>query len=249
MVNLEINFSKYDYFGIIIPGFVFLLFLIFIFPIEFFINIGNIISSFGNFGFAFVFLISVGIIIISYLFGLIISGIGYSLIEGLIIEKKLKYPSYYLFQTKNKDTSKNEVDSNNENNSSKLFKRYRRNYSKEFIDNFNEAFNAYFKEDNYNDTDRFKLCFHVVKEKSPMAFSRLTTFISLYGLYRNLTITFIIGTFLLLYKLVISLNFLLILLIICICLLSLFSFNNFLKFFSVYADEVFRSFYIYALEK
>lgn len=235
MVDLKISFSKYDYFGIIIPGFTLLILILFLFPLEIFIELSNIINLFGGLEFAFIFLIGLAIVIISYLFGIIISGMGYWLIEGKIIENKLKYPSTHLFQTK--ETTKS------------LFKNYRSKYSVQFRDHFNEVFINYFEKKNYKETDKFKLCYHLVKEKSPVAFQRLTTFISLYGLYRNLTITFIIGTFLYLYKIILTLNLLYLILILGFPLLSIFCFNNFLKFFRIYADEVFRSFFIYALEK
>jgi hypothetical protein len=234
--ELKISFSKYDYFGIILPGFIILIFFIFIVPIEFYINIGILIDSFGNIGFVFVFFISIGTIIISYIIGSIISGIAYWLIEGLIITKKLKYPSYNLFKNNNGRTSH------------KFFHDYRKQYTDEFKNNFNQVFHNYFKESKYEDIDKFKLCFHVVKENSSVTFGRLTTFISLYSLYRNLTITFFIGSILYLYNFIITLNFIF-LFFIGFLLLSIFCFTNFLKFFRIYADEVFRSFYIYILEK
>ena len=238
MVDLKISFSKYDYFGIIIPGFTLLILILFLCPLEIFIELSNLLNLFGNLEFAFIFLIGLAIVIISYLFGTIISGMGYWLIEDKIIKNKLRYPSTHLFRTKK--TTKG------------WFKNYRSNYSDQFREHFNEVFNNYFnsfKKENYKETDKFKLCYHLVKEKSPVAFQRLTTFISLYGLYRNLTITFILGTFLYLYKIIITLDLLYLILIIGFPLLSIFCFNNFLKFFRIYADEVFRSFFIYALEK
>ncbi|MFW9882070.1 MAG: hypothetical protein ACFFG0_54090, partial [Candidatus Thorarchaeota archaeon] len=105
MSELKISFSKYDYFGIILPGFVILIFIIFMAPLEFYINIGILIDSFGNIGFVFVFFIGIGIIITSYIIGSIISGISYYIIEGLIINKKLKYPSYNFFKNHYDKTS------------------------------------------------------------------------------------------------------------------------------------------------
>lgn len=237
MVDLKISFSKYDYFGILIPGFLLLTIIVFLLPFELFFNLSSLLKLLGNLEFAFIFLIGLGIIVIIYLIGVIVSGMGYWLIEGKIISKKLKYPSNHLLQK------------NERNKSNKFFKKYRSSYSELFRNQFNKTFNDYFKEKNYDENDKFKLCYHVVKEKSPIAFQRLTTFISLYGLYRNLTITFMIGTFLFLYQIIITHNLIYLVLIFAFPLLSLFCFNNFLKFFRIFADEVFRSFFIYTLEK
>lgn len=233
MVDLKISFSKYDYFGIIFPGILLLIGFFLVIPTDVLINYGSLIDSFGELKFVFIFLIGLSIIFISYLIGIIISEFGAWLIEKKIIGIKLNYPSHNLFQ----DSYKGKFES------------YRKPYSKTFQNQFNKIFNSYFENVNYQeDEDKFKLCFTIVKEKCPIAFARLNTFIALYGLSRNLSIAFLLLIPVFLYNLIVFLNLPLIIFIIICPLLSFFCFLNFLKFFRIYADEVFRSFYVYGLE-
>ena len=237
MAEFKIKFSKYDYFGILIPGILFLISIIPLFPFELLLNLNNIIGTLGNIQFALNFIIGIGVVVFAYILGLIFSGIGRWIIEGKIIKKILRYPSSNLFipnkgtgKTPNeisKDSLKSEKKEKGEDEKKKdkkkrLFKTYKAPYSDKFINNFNDSFFDFFSQSDYSDEDKFKLCFTVVKEKCPITFSRMNTFIALYGLYRTLSITFIIIFIIyLIYGIFIS-NILLILSIVCLPLLTLF---------------------------
>ena len=259
MVEFKIKFSKYDYFGILIPGILFLIFIIPLFPFELLLNLNNILSTLNNIQFALNFIIGIGIVVIAYIFGLIFSGIGRWIIEGKIIKKSMRYPSSNLFYPNkgtgnapneiSKDSVKSEKkEKEGDEKKKRLFKTYKAPYSDKFINNFNDSFFDFFSQSDYSDEDKFKLCFTVVKEKCPITFSRMNTFIALYGLYRTLSITFVIISIIyLIYGIIIG-NILLILSILFLPLLSLFCFSNYLKFLKAYSDEVFRTFYIYSIE-
>ncbi|KKN13845.1 hypothetical protein LCGC14_1002160 [marine sediment metagenome] len=262
MVDLKIKFSKYDYFGILIPGILFLIFITLLIPFEFLVSLNLFFSDLENLLYFLIFIMGLGLIVITYIFGLLLSSIGRWLIEDKIIINFLEYPSHNLFfQEESLKNESNEilkkssgVKKKNQkikkrNSAKKLFNKYRKPYSVSFINSFNNSFKDFFSENDYNEEDRFKLCFTIIKEKCPVTFSRMNTFIALYGLHRTLSITFIITFFIyLFYGLYIG-NFLLILLIFSLPLLSLFFFSNYLKFLRAYSDEVFRTFYIYSIEK
>ena len=117
MVDLNISFSKYDYFGILIPGIFSLILVILLVPPEMIVGLGSYFTSLGNLEFAFIFLIGVGMLIISYIMGVLLGGLGSWLLEDLVIGKKLDLPSQNLLQLE--ETEQNY----------KYFKRYRKPYS------------------------------------------------------------------------------------------------------------------------
>lgn len=230
---VKITFSKYDFFGILLPSIVLLIAITLILPYDFYSDLSLYLDNFIEFKFIMIGIFSVGIIVLCYITGMLISGISNWIIEKKIIKKFLKYPSYNLFNQ----------------TSSKWFKSYNASYSHDFINKFNEKFNAYFGCDFEDEVDRFRLCFEVVKEHCPTSFGRLKTFISLYGLNRNLSITFLSIMVLYIIKSCFGFNSIFIIIIIIISpLISYFNFVNFLKFFRIYADEVFRAFFIYQIE-
>ncbi len=229
---VKITFSKYDFFGILLPSIVLLIAITLILPYDFYSDLSLYLDNFIEFKFIMIGIFSVGIIVLCYIIGMLISGISNWIIEKKIIKKFLKYPSYNLFNQ----------------TSSKWFKSYNASYSHDFINKFNEKFNAYFGSDFEDEVDRFRLCFEVVKEHCPTSFGRLKTFISLYGLNRNLSITFLSIMVLYIIKSCFGFNSIFIIIIIISPLISYFNFVNFLKFFRIYADEVFRAFYIYQIE-
>ena len=244
MVDLNISFSKYDYFGILIPGIFALILVMLLIPSEFILNLGIYFTSLGNLEISFIFLISVGIIIVSYIIGLLLSGLGSWLLEDKIIGKKLNLPSQNLLKLNESDSESNETNSND-----RWFKRYRYQYSDKFRGEFLKEFDRFFKELGHNNGDDvFRMCYHVVKEKCPNTFNRLGTFISLYGLYRSLTITFLIGFVMFLVHFILTTNALSLLFFISFPLLSLFCFYKYLQFFRAFSNEIFSSFYIYCLE-
>ena len=238
LVELNISFSKYDYFGILIPGIFSLILVILLIPIDNFVNLGGLIAAFGNLEIAFIFLISVGIIIISYIIGLLLGGLGSWFLEDQIIGKKLGLPSQNLLQL---EQSSKEY---------KFFKRYRMAYSEQFKKQFLKEFDEFFKGFGHeNGDDIFRLCYHVVKEKCPNTFNRLSTFIALYGLYRSLTVTFLIGFGLFLINFILTLNAISLVFFISFPLLSLFCLYKFLQFYRAFSNEIFSSFYVYCLEQ
>ena len=230
MTDLKISFNRYDYFGLILPGVLLLISVIFIIPQEIYIGLGNSLESYKDLKFAFIFLIGVALIFFSYLIGMVISSIGSWLIEGNIIKKKLKYPSYNLF---------NDSDS-------KWFENYQKSYSSTFIEQFNKTFNEYYNGISFQgDDDKFMTCFHYVKEKCPITYSRLNIFLSMYGLYRNLTVCFIILLSIFTVYFILTLNLFIILIMLLSGSFSTMCFYRFLKFFRIFSDEVFRSFYMH----
>ena len=86
MTEFKIKFSKYDYFGILIPGILFLISLILLFPFKLLLDLNNILSTLVNIQFALNFILGIGIVVIAYIVGLIFSGVGRWIIEGKIIK-------------------------------------------------------------------------------------------------------------------------------------------------------------------
>ncbi len=228
MISLRVSFNRYDFFGLIFPGLLLIISIIFIIPQNYYIAIAESLESYKDLKFVFVFLIYISIIFASYLIGMIISSIGSWVIEGYFIKKKLKYPSYNLFNNKN----------------SNRFKNYRKSYTNTFIEQFNKIFSSYYNGIEFNDDDKFILCYTYVKEKCPITYSRLSVFLSMYGLYRNLTVCFILILPILLVNFMLSLNFFMIFLMTISFFFSIICFIRYLKFFRIFSDEVFRSFYM-----
>ncbi|MHA1251034.1 MAG: hypothetical protein ACTSRP_13660 [Candidatus Helarchaeota archaeon] len=229
MTDLKISFNRYDYFGLILPGVLLLTSVLFIIPQEVYIGLGNSLESYKDLKFAFIFLIGIILIFISYLIGMIISSIGSWLIEGYIIKKKLKYPSYNLF---------NDSDS-------KWFESYKKSYSSTFIEQFNKIYNEYYNGISFQGDDKFIVCFTYVKEKCPITYSRLNIFLSMYGQYRNLTVCFlIICSFYTIYF-IFTINLFILIIILLSSGFSIVCFYRFLKFFRIYSDEIFRTFYMH----
>ncbi len=237
MVDLNISFSKYDYFGILIPGIFALILIVLLVPSEIVVGFGSYFTSLGNLEFAFIFLLSIGIIIISYIVGTLLGGLGSWLLEDLIVGKKLSPPTQNLLQLK-ETTRKN-----------KLFKRYQKPYSDQFREQFFKEYNGHFKGfEQENGEDIFRLCYHVVKEKCPNTFNRLSTFIALYGLYRSLTVTFLIGFFVFLVHYILTLNVISLIFFVGFPFLCIFCLYKFLQFYKAFSNEIFSSFYVYCLE-
>jgi len=236
MLDLDVSFSKYDYFVILIPGVLILIFIVLIVPSQVFVDIGHTIESYGTLQFAFVFIISVGLIIISYVLGLLLSGLGSWLIEDKITSRWLSPPAKNLFQLEKRKPTR-------------LFKKYSHPYSEKFQKQFFEVFDDYFTGiDHDNANDLFRLCYHVVKEKCPNGYNRLGTFISLYGLYKSLILAFIIGIVLSFVNFFQTMNAIILLLPILFALLSIFCFYKFLIYYRIFADEVFSSFFTYRFD-
>jgi len=236
MLDLDVSFSKYDYFVILIPGVSILILLLIIVPPSFFVEIGQIIDSFGSLNFAVVFILSVGLIIVSYLLGLLVSGFSGWLIEDQITGRWLSPPIVNLFQL-------------NKRKPKRWFRKYTQPYSVNFQKKFFEVFNDYFKGiDNNDANDIFRLCYHVVKEKCPNGYKRLSTFITLYGLYRSLILTFSMVFVIYLINFFLTLNIIVLLFLISFPFLSVFCYYKFLTYYRIFSDEVFSSFFTHQFD-
>lgn len=223
MADLKIPFSFFDFFGYLFPGFIFTISIIWLLipndPMTKIINFFNLTKDFMYLSLFATFIIIYGI-------GHIVSSFGSYLFEGMLIGKWLGYPSKNLF----KDESKNIW----------LFSSYVRNYSEQFRVAFNDIFEEKFGV--FGDYDKFMICFSLIKEKCPATAGRLAVFISLYDFSRNsamaLTILAIVSIFQGYYGLSVI-----------ILVVAYLFVLRYLKFFKIFGDEVFRSFYVYSKNK
>lgn len=90
----------------------------------------------------------------------------------------------------------------------------------------------------FNISDKYMLCFTFVKEKCPVALGRLTIFISLYDFARNSAMALLILALVFIYN-----GYILYAEILFV--LTLIFISRYLKFFRIFGDEVFRTFYIF----
>lgn len=239
MVDFKFSFSHYDNFAVLIIGILALGASLIPIPISYIINFANTIETFIELKYLFLFFLGIIILFVSYLVGLLISFLGSVLIERFLINKILKYPTANLFSEKKEKITG-------------IFKNYRCPYSKKFQSDFKRKFNDVFAEGfefQENQDDVFKLCFHVVKEQCPISYGRLTTFITLYDLNRNLVILF--NLFFIEFLIYSILNPIFLNIVICIFSIpfAFFCLLNYLRYFKIYADEVFRSFYTYQIQQ
>ncbi len=223
MDDLKIPFSFFDFFGYLFPGFIATIaFIWLIIPNDAYQRTIDFFNSTKDFKYIIFFVI----LIMIYGLGHVVSSLGSYLFEGILIGKWLGYPSENLFRRERKNTWP--------------FSGYGRNYSEKFIDAFSEKFDGYFGD--FNSYDKFMLCFTFVKEKCSTTFGRLITFISLYDFSRNSAMGFLILAIVSILK---GYYFYGVILII----LTFFFISRYLKFFRSYGDEVFRTFYVYNLNK
>ena len=123
--------------------------------------------------------------------------------------------------------------------------------NKPFNKEFKRVFDAYFKnkfeiEDARNS---FLLAFHTVKENCPVAYSRIFTFLGLYGFSRNLCMVFKIYAILFLIKFIFDMNSLYLVGFVVSIALSYVFFRRYYKFLSHHNSEVYYSFYLYAKDR
>lgn len=222
MDDSDIPFNFFDFFGYLIPGIIFTIAIICVLiPDNTYQNTIDFFKSITDFK----YIISFVIVIMVYGLGHVVSSLGSYLFEGLLIGKWLGYPSENFFNSKVKNTWP--------------FPSYGNNYSKEFRNSFNEKFKERFGD--FNSFDKFILCFTYVKEKCPATLGRLNIFISLYDFSRNsaaalliLAIVSILRGYYLYAGILFILTFLFI--------------SRYLKFFRIYGDEIFRTFYVFKTE-
>ena len=241
MENLKSPFSFFDLFVYLVPGLIFSFTVVWFFLLE--NGASKIVDFFSNtkdFKYIFFFLT----LIVAYSLGHVVSSLGSLIFEKLLVKKYLGYPTKNLFS--------------NEKNRKWPFKSYGNNYSPQFIEHFCKTLENYFGE--FENQDKFMLCFTFVKENCPTTFGRLNTFISLYSftfVKENCPTTFgRLNTFISLYNfsrnsaaalIVLSISLFLksyfLYGIITLLLAFLFTFR-YLKFFKLYSNEIFMTFYI-----
>jgi len=165
------------------------------------------------------------IVIFAYVLGHIIAFFSSLIIERFITKRIFGYPSKNLFDNPEKNKQA-----------------YEKDLQKALIKIYQEKTGLKFNHYNF-----FKFAFHYVKESSPVSFSRLNIFITMYDFSRNLCFLFLIIS---IWSFV---NFFLLgwplYLIFIFIFLSFIFYFRFLKFFNLFADEVFRSFYITFIKK
>lgn len=219
MADLKIPFSFFDFFGYLFPGFIFATAIIWLLiPNDPVTKIIDFFNSIKDFKYIFSFVI----FIVIYGFGHVVSSFASYLFEGILIAKWLGYPSDNLFKNKSKNTW--------------LFSSYGQNYSEQFRVAFNKTFTENFGE--FGNYDKFMICFNLVKEKCPATTGRLAVFISLYDFSRNSAMALIPLALVSIFQGYYLYG------VIIFGMACLFI-SRYLKFFRIYGDEVFRSFYVY----
>lgn len=168
----------------------------------------------------------------SYMVGHAISALSGGLIENQIVRKRLGDPSSHLFGGKKGKFP---------------FAYYKSSYPYAFIDQFKRGFEKIFKQ-KFSTEEAFMLCYTFIKEKSSVTYSRLERFITLYSLSRNLSLTFLLVTPLLILRAYFFKDWIYLLLAISSLGFSALFFLRYLKFFWIYSDEVFRTFHLFTLE-
>ncbi len=242
----QISFNRYDYFGILFPGSLVTASLFLFFP-EIVLLINSYINSVGGLNYLFIAFFSLIGILMCYIAGLVVTSLGRWLLEDKIIGKKLGYPGDILFKVN--DPGQNNVTPSSHKQGTWL-KVYKKPYSPDFIESFNKVFSGYFNATLLKDQkDKFSLCFATVKEHCPATLDRLNTFISLYGLNRNLVAAFLILSGVVVAHAIKIFNALPLIWLFLFALLIYVHFKTFLKFFRTYGDEVFRTFFIFASER
>lgn len=213
-MNYKIPFNIFDFFGYLITGFLFEVFL--------FLSVGVRINGIPPVD---IYLKGGLIIISAYILGHIIALFASLIIEGFITKKLFGYPSENLFD----DPKTNK-------------KAYKKDFQEALKKAYKEKTGLSFDRNNF-----FKFAFHYVKESSPVTVARLGTFLNLYNFSRNLCMLFLIMAiwsfidfFFLGWPVYLFSLFI---------VLSVIFYFRFLKFFNLFADEVFRSFYIALIER
>ena len=158
--------------------------------------------------------------IISYVLGHVNSEIGKLIIEDFHVKKRKGYPK--VLET-----------------------------NEPFREEFNRVFDKYF-ENKFDIEDReniFLVAFHTVKENCPVTFSRLFSFLVLYGFSRNLCMIFNAYALIFLIKLIYHINSWYFAGFIISIAFSYVFFRRYYKFLKHYNSEVYYSFYLYAKDK
>ena len=179
------------------------------------------------------------VLLVAYISGHIIAHFGSLFLEKGIIAKILNYPSTNFFRI---------ISDNSASKPNRFFKNYTAAYPEQLATKIKDAYEQ-ITSIKFNHYDAFMFCFHYVKDKSPTTYSRLLIFLQLYDFCRNVSMMFFFCSFILLYFSIFEYPNLYILSIV-LFLLSYLFFLRYLKFFRLYGDEVFRSFYnLYLLER
>lgn len=177
---------------------------------------------------------SICALLVSYITGHLIATISSAIGERFLVERILGYPGNNLFGAVPKNW--------------KLFPKYSRPFSEDFRTEFSKLFKKTFGLTNPNASDRFWLSFEYVAQYCPIAFARSMHFLNLYGFNRNISFSFVFsGIFSLVFLLLRSypLPFLM---PIAMFLISIPFYWNFLKLMRRLNDEIFRAFFMHAMQ-
>ena len=191
------------------------------------------ISNFINFLHRSPIFISILGLIFAYIIGHVIASFSSLILERWVVEPLLGYPTCNLFNLKKKSWCVRWL----------FFMKYLKPYSEEFINAFRNEFENQFKLKLKHESDIFWMTFEFVAQNCPVAFSRVSHFLSLYGFSRNLSMVFLLSGLILIdnisnhpiYKYAILSYF----------AIAYFLFLNYLKLLRRLNDETYRAFLSY----
>lgn len=219
---MESRFSLYDFLGFIIPGYLVLGSLIFLFvPLPTIRAALDSVEPYKYIG-------SFATILIAYGAGHLVSQVASLVGERLLIGKWLGYPSENFFHTQP---------------GVRLFKDYRRPYAEAFAKEWKQRYEATLG-GAFHHREAFLNAFHYVKEHSRQTLERLNTFIAIYDFARNTALAMVViamgagiqalrlggGNYVAIAGVAL--------------LTAVLFFYRYLKFFRHYTDEVFRTFHV-----
>ena len=236
MKTIKSPFTLYDFFGYLFPGITFGLLSL---PCPHFREIcSDFYSSLNVFGLKSNWaLMILTIVVVGYIVGHVIAALSSLLLERLIVEKFLRYPTDNLFfATPGKKKN--------------LFPKFRSAYSKEFQQSFKSRFVETFKLDFVHPADIFWCSFEYVALHCNEAFLRSLNFLNLYGFSRNLSMAFLLGgllSFVLHHIVPVNEPSIIWSYIFVSLIISVFMFWNYLKLLRRLNDEVFRAFYAHSV--
>jgi len=230
MNEMRIPFSVFDFFVYFTPGATLVLILFFSFWTDPTMRLSDAWKNLSNIG-ELRFGVYLALAIFSYLVGHGVAALGSWTLETVLVGRVFGRPSENLFKSAS---------------SRGLFKGYKRSYSQRFISEFERTFRELFGE-GYGAEDTFMICHSVVKEKCENTFSRLNIFITQYDLARNLATVFFIGSPILAAGGVLHGDWYLVSGALLSALFFILMLARYLKFYRRYSDEVYRSFFAFAV--
>jgi len=219
-------FSGFEILGYVVPGAVIISGLLLNYgPLDSLGKIGSYQTSIGPAAILFY----AGLLISAYALGQISSALSGYLIEKMIVVRLWGNPNDNLFAPVAKRTH--------------LFQAYAAPYSKEFVEEFTAVFQARYGS-RFGSRDRFLICLHDIKEKMPIAYTRLDRFIRHYEFARNLAMALWLLGVALLFKAATDLSWVSLGIALFAIAGAFALLPRYLAFFRRYRDEVFRSFFV-----